>query len=472
VSMMKQDFGLIGLGVMGQNLALNIERNGFSVAVYNRTAGRTQEFAEKRARGRNILPTYSIEEFVQSLKTPRKIMIMVKAGEPVDVLIEQLVPLLQPGDLVIDGGNSFFQDTERRAKDLHELGLLYIGMGISGGEYGALWGPSLMPGGQREAYEMAEPILAAIAAKVDGEPCVAYMGSGGAGHYVKMVHNGIEYGDMQLISEAYDLLRRALDLSAAELHEVFGEWNRGELSSYLIGITADIFTEIDKETGKPLVEMILDVAEQKGTGKWVLQNALELGVPIPTISVAVESRDLSTYKAERVAACQLLSGPSMQYQGDPRELIEALEAALYASKICAYAQGMSLLQVASHEYNCGLRLGEITRIWRGGCIIRARFLDKVRLAFERNPNLSNLLLDPEFAAAVEGRQDAWRLAVRTAVTLGVPCPAMSTSLAYYDAYRSARLPANLIQAQRDYFGAHSYRRIDKDGVFHTDWRKE
>lgn len=470
--MMKQDFGLIGLAVMGQNLALNIERHGFSVAVYNRTASKTQEFIAKRACGKNILPTYSIEEFVRSLKAPRKAMLMVKAGEPVDVLIEQLTPYLQAGDLIIDGGNSFFKDSERRSKALHRLGLLYLGMGISGGEYGALWGPSLMPGGQREAYDMVEPILAAIAAKVDGEPCLAYMGPGGAGHYVKMVHNGIEYGDMQLISEAYGLLHRGLGLSSTELHQVFAEWNRGELSSYLIEITADIFTKIDEETGKPLVDMILDMAEQKGTGRWVSESALELGVPIPTISAAVESRYLSTYKAERVTASQILSGPSIQYQGNPREFIQALEAALYASKICSYAQGISLLQVASQEYNYGLRLGEIARIWRGGCIIRSRLLDKIRLAFERDPTLSNLLLDSEFATAVKSRQDGWRLAVRTAVTLGIPCPAMSASLAYYDGCRSARLPANLIQAQRDYFGAHTYKRIDKEGVFHTEWRKE
>jgi len=469
---MKQDFGLIGLAVMGQNLALNIERNGFSVAVYNRTAGRTREFVEKRARGKKILPTYSIDEFVQSLATPRKIMIMVKAGEPVDAVIEQLKPYLQPRDLIIDGGNSFFEDTERRAKDLHGLGLLYVGMGISGGEYGALWGPSLMPGGQREAFEMVEPILAAIAANVDGEPCVAYIGPGGAGHYVKMVHNGIEYGDMQLVSEAYDLLHRALGLSAAELHEVFAEWNRGELSSYLIEITADIFTKIDRETGKPLVEMILDVAEQKGTGRWVAQNALELGVPISTIGAAVELRYLSTYKGERVAASQILSGPSIEYQGNARDFVRAVEASLYASKICSYAQGMVLLQVASHEYRYDLLLEEIARIWRGGCIIRAQLLDKIRLAFERNPNLSNLLLDPESAAAVKSRQDAWRLAIRTGVALGIPCPAMSASLAYYDAYRNGRLPANLIQAQRDYFGAHTYKRIDKEGVFHTDWQNK
>lgn len=467
-----QDFGLIGLAVMGQNLAINIERNGFSIAVYNRTASRTQEFIERRAGGKRILPTYSIEELVPSVETPRKIMVMVKAGEAVDALIEELKPYLQPGDLIIDGGNSFFQDTERRAKALQGLGLLYLGVGISGGEYGALWGPSLMPGGQREAYHRVEPMLTAIAAKVDGEPCVAYMGPGGAGHYVKMVHNGLEYGDMQLLSEAYDLLCRGLGLSAAELHQVFAEWNRGELSSYLIEITADIFTKVEEETGKPLVEMILDMAGQKGTGKWVVQNAFNLGVPIPTISAAVEWRYLSTYKRERVAASQILSGPSLQYQGNRKEFIEAVEAALYASKICSYAQGMALLQVASHEYNYGLLLGEIARIWRGGCIIRARFLDMIRLAFERTPDLSNLLLDPEFAAALKSRQDGWRPAVHTAISLGIPCPAMSASLAYYDSYRSARLPANLIQAQRDYFGAHTYKRIDREGAFHTDWRKE
>lgn len=319
---------------------------------------------------------------------------------------------------------------------------------------------------------MVEPILTAIAAKVDGEPCVAYMGPGGAGHHVKMVHNGIEYGDMQLIAEAYDLLRRGLGLSAAELHEIFAEWHQGELSSYLIEITADIFAKIDEETGKPLVEMILDMAEQKGTGKWVVQNALDLGVPIPTINAAVESRDLSTYKGERLTASQILSGPLVRYQGNHKEFIEAVEAALYASKICSYAQGMALLQVASHEYNYGLRLGDIACIWRGGCIIRAQLLDEIRLAFERNSDLSNLLLDSELAAAVKSRQDGWRFAVGTAAALGIPCPAMSASLAYYDGYRSARLPANLIQAQRDYFGAHTYWRIDKEGIFHAEWQKK
>ncbi|MCD6554531.1 MAG: NADP-dependent phosphogluconate dehydrogenase [Anaerolineae bacterium] len=465
------DFGLIGLAVMGQNLALNVERNGFSVAVYNRTAARTKEFMAERAVGKNIVAGYTIEEFVGLLKKPRKIMLMVKAGAPVDAVIEQLKPHLEPGDLLIDGGNSFFGDTERRAAELERRGILYIGTGVSGGEYGALYGPSIMPGGQKEAYALVEPIFKAIAARVDGDPCVTYIGPRGAGHYVKMVHNGIEYGDMQLIAESYDILSRGAGLSAAELHEVFAEWNQGELSSYLIEITADIFAKIDEETGKPLVEVILDEAKQKGTGKWTSQNALDLGVPTPTINAAVESRIISSYKDERVAASAGLSGPTARYQGDRERLIRAVRAALYAAKICSYAQGFTLLGVASQEYDYNLPLGEIARIWRGGCIIRARFLDKIRAAFERNPSLLNLLLDPDFAEAVQSRQDEWRFVVQTAVGLGIPCLAFSASLAYYDAYRSARLPANLTQAQRDYFGAHTYRRIDKEGSFHTEWQE-
>ena len=465
------DFGLIGLAVMGQNLALNVERNGFSVAVYNRTAARTKEFMAERAVGKNIVAGYTIKEFVGLLKKPRKIMLMVKAGAPVDAVIEQLKPHLEPGDLLIDGGNSFFGDTERRAAELERRGILYIGTGVSGGEYGALYGPSIMPGGQKEAYALVEPIFKAIAARVDGDPCVTYIGPRGAGHYVKMVHNGIEYGDMQLIAESYDILSRGAGLSAAELHEVFAEWNQGELSSYLIEITADIFAKIDEETGKPLVEVILDEAKQKGTGKWTSQNALDLGVPTPTINAAVESRIISSYKDERVAASAVLSGPTARYQGDRERLIRAVRAALYAAKICSYAQGFTLLRVASQEYDYNLPLGEIARIWRGGCIIRARFLDKIRAAFERNPSLLNLLLDPDFAEAVQSRQDEWRFVVQTAVGLGIPCLAFSASLAYYDAYRSARLPANLTQAQRDYFGAHTYRRIDKEGSFHTEWQE-
>jgi len=465
----KANIGLIGLAVMGQNLVLNMERNGFPVAVYNRTAERTREFMEKRAAGKNICAGYTIEEFAGLLKRPRAIMVMVKAGAPVDAVIEQLVPHLEPDDLIMDGGNSFFKDTERRAQTLAEKGLLYIGTGVSGGEYGALYGPSIIPGGQAEAYERVRPVLEAIAAEVDGEPCVTYIGPRGAGHYVKMVHNGIEYGDMQLIAEAYDLLARAGGLSAVELHEVFAEWNRGELSSYLIEITADIFARVDEETGKPLVEVILDEAKQKGTGKWTSQNALDLGAPTPTINAAVESRIISAYKEDRVAASKVLSGPAIVYEGNRETLIQDVRQALFAAKICSYAQGMALLRVASHEYAYDLDLAAIARIWRGGCIIRAGFLNDVNAAFQRDPELPNLLLDSYFKQAVESRQGALRRMIQTAVGLGIPCLAFSSALAYYDAYRTASLPANLTQAQRDYFGAHTYRRVDKEGVFHTEW---
>ena len=469
--MTKQQFGLIGLAVMGQNLALNVERNGFPVAVYNRTAERTKEFMAEQAAGKNIQAGYTLEEFVDLLERPRRIMVMVKAGPPVDEIIGQLKPLLEPGDVIIDGGNSFFGDTERRAEELAAAGILYIGSGVSGGEYGALWGPSLMPGGQREAYDLIEPVFTAMAAKVNGDPCVTYVGPRGAGHYVKMVHNGIEYGDMQLIAEAYDILRRAGGLSAAELHQVFAAWNRDELQSYLIEITADIFARMDEETGLPLVEVILDEAQQKGTGKWTSQNALDLGAPTPTINAAVESRIISAYKAERVAASQVLSGPAATwYEGDREELIADVRAALYAAKVCSYAQGFTLLRAASQEYGYGLDLGELARIWRGGCIIRAGFLNDITAAFRRNPELPNLLLDPYFKEMVESRQGALRRVIQTAVGLGIPCLAFSASLAYYDAYRTARLPANLTQAQRDYFGAHTYRRIDKEGSFHTEWQ--
>jgi len=457
------------MAVMGQNLALNVERNGFSVAVYNRTAARTQEFMAQRAAGKNIVAGYTIEEFVGLVEQPRKIMLMVKAGAPVDAVIEQLKPHLEEGDLIIDGGNSFFKDTERRASDLEKQGILYIGTGVSGGEYGALWGPSIMPGGQIEAWEMVKPIFEAIAAKVDGDPCVTYIGPRGAGHYVKMVHNGIEYGDMQLIAESYDIMHRVLNLSAQELHQVFAEWNKGELSSYLIEITADIFATVDEETGQPLVDVILDEAKQKGTGKWTSQNALDLGAPTPTINAAVESRIISAYKDERVAASKVLSGPQPAFEGDRDAMINAVRDALYAAKICSYAQGFALLRAASREYEYGLNYGEIARIWRGGCIIRAQFLDKIRAAFERDPDLSNLLLDPTFGGAVQERQGALRRVIKLAVQSGIPCLAFSASLAYYDAYRTARLPANLTQAQRDYFGAHTYRRVDKEGTFHTEW---
>ncbi|HHX44749.1 MAG TPA: NADP-dependent phosphogluconate dehydrogenase [Chloroflexi bacterium] len=467
--MATSDIGLFGLAVMGENLVLNMERNGFSVAVYNRTRSVTEAFAAGRAKGKRVTPCYTLEEFVGALSKPRKIMLMVKAGDPVDQVIAQLKPLLDEGDLLIDGGNSFFKDTERRAVALAQEGLNYIGTGVSGGEEGALWGPSIMPGGQFEAYQMVEPILTAIAAKVDGEPCVTYLGPRGAGHYVKMVHNGIEYGDMQLIAEAYDILHRGLGLSAAELHETFADWNEGELQSYLIEITRDIFAKRDEETGKPLVDVVLDEAQQKGTGKWTSQNALDLGAPTQTINAAVESRIISAYKEERVAASEVLTGPTATFTGDREAFVRDVRDALYAAKICSYAQGMALLRAASEEYGYDLELGGIARIWRGGCIIRARFLNDITAAYQRNPALANLLLDPYFREAILSRQAALRRVVQVAVELGIPCLAMSASLGYFDAYRTARLPANLTQAQRDYFGAHTYRRIDKEGVFHSEW---
>jgi len=467
--MATNDIGLFGLAVMGENLVLNMERNGFSVAVYNRTRSVTEEFAAGRAKGKRITPCYTLEEFVGALSTPRKIMLMVKAGDPVDQVIAQIKPLLDKGDLLIDGGNSFFKDTERRAVALAEEGFNYIGTGVSGGEEGALWGPSIMPGGQREAYDMVAPIFTAIAAKVDGEPCVTYIGPRSAGHYVKMVHNGIEYGDMQLIAEAYDILHRGLGLSAQELHETFAAWNEGELQSYLIEITRDIFAKMDEETGQPLVDVVLDEAQQKGTGKWTSQNALDLGAPTQTINAAVESRIISAYKEERVAASKVLDGPSATFKGDRQALVNDVRDALYAAKICSYAQGMALLRAASNEYDYDLELGGIAKIWRGGCIIRARFLNDITAAYRRDPKLTSLLLDPYFRDAILSRQAALRRVVQVAVEMGIPCLAMSASLAYFDAYRTARLPANLTQAQRDYFGAHTYRRTDKEGVFHSEW---
>ncbi|MCL4393228.1 MAG: NADP-dependent phosphogluconate dehydrogenase [Chloroflexi bacterium] len=466
--MASADIGLTGLAVMGQNLVLNMERNGYTVAVHNRTTKTMTDFVAAHP-GKKLVGCETLAQFVAALSKPRKIMIMVKAGPPVDAVIDQLVPLLEPGDLIIDGGNSFFPDTEQRSKALEAKGLRFIGTGVSGGEEGALWGPSIMPGGQPQAYAMVKDIFTAISAKVDGEPCVTYIGPRGAGHYVKMVHNGIEYGDMQLIAEAYDILHRALNLSAAELHDIFAEWNKGELQSYLIEITADIFTRKDPDTGKPLVDLILDEAQQKGTGKWTSQNAFDLGVPIPTINAAVESRVISGYKEERVAASRVIAGPRAKYDGDRKKLIDAVRDALYAAKICSYAQGMALLRAASREFDYGLKYGELAAIWRGGCIIRAVFLNRITDAFRRNPDLPNLLLDDGFKADVESRQGALRLVVQTAVSLGIPCLALSSALAYLDAYRTDRLPANLTQAQRDYFGAHTYRRTDKDGVFHTEW---
>jgi len=465
------NIGLIGLAVMGQNLVLNMERNGYTVAVYNRTTSTMEEFVNEHP-GKKLVPTKTLEEFVQSLERPRKLMIMVKAGAPVDAVIDGLIPLLEEGDLIMDGGNSYFADTERRSEALTAQGLRYMGVGVSGGEEGALWGPSIMPGGVKQSWELVKPILEAIAAKApeDGKPCVVYLGPRGAGHYVKMVHNGIEYGDMQLIAEAYDILQRALGLQPAELAEIFAEWNKGELDSFLIEITAKIFRRVDEESGQPLVNLVLDKAQQKGTGKWTSQDAFNLGAPIPTINSAVVGRIISALKDERVAASKVLPGPDQtRYEGDKAALIDAVRQALYASKISAYAQGMALLGMASEEYNYDLNLGEIASIWRAGCIIRARFLNRITEAFTRNPDLANLLLDDALGQAVRERLPAWRHVVQTAVGLGIPVPAFSGSLAYYDSYRSERLPANLIQAQRDFFGAHTYERVDKPGIFHSQW---
>ena len=467
--MSKYDIGLVGLAVMGQNLVLNMERNGYSVAVYNRTTERMREFVAERAQGKQILGCATLKDLVGALERPRRVMLMVQAGAPVDAVIAELKPLLAPGDLIIDGGNSFYQDTERRAVALAEDRINYIGTGVSGGEEGALWGPAIMPGGQPEAYRLVEPILTAIAAKAEGEPCVAYMGPRGAGHYVKMVHNGIEYGDMQLIAEAYDVMARGLGMPAAELAEVFGQWNQGELQSYLIEITSEILARVDEETGKPLVNVILDEAKQKGTGKWTSQDALDLGAPTHTINAAVESRIISAYKDERVAASQVLTGPTIKFSGDRGQMIEDVRDALYAAKICSYAQGMGLLRAASAEYDYDLDMGAIARIWRGGCIIRARFLNDIAAAFDHNPKLTNLMLDPFFRDEILARQGALRRVVTTAVSMGIPVHAFASSLAYFDAYRTKRLPANLTQGQRDYFGAHTYRRVDKEGSFHTEW---
>jgi 6-phosphogluconate dehydrogenase len=462
--------GLIGLAVMGQNLVLNMERNGYTVAVFNRTTAVTDEFVAAHP-GKKLLPARTLEEFVASLQKPRRILIMVKAGAAVDAVIDGLVPLLDPGDLIMDGGNSFYADTDRRSQALTLQGLNYMGVGVSGGEEGALWGPSIMPGGTPEAWALVADLMQAIAAKApeDGKPCVAYLGPRSAGHYVKMVHNGIEYGDMQLIAEAYHILQQALGLDAAELTAIFEEWNRGELDSYLISITAQIFRRIDDLTGKPLVDLVLDTAQQKGTGKWTSQDSFNIGAAVPTINTAVVERIISSMKPERVAASELLPGPGTRYEGDKQTLIDGVRQALYASKISAYAQGMSMLRIASHEYGYDLNLGEVASLWRAGCIIRARFLNRITEAFGRNPDLPNLLLDASFNQSVQERLPAWRFVVRTAVGLGIPAPAFSASLAYYDSYRSARLPANLIQAQRDYFGAHTYERTDMPGTFHSDW---
>jgi 6-phosphogluconate dehydrogenase len=465
----KSNIGVIGLAVMGKNLALNIESRGYRVSVYNRSPDKTEQLVEE-SKGKNLLAAYSIEEFVNSLEKPRKIIIMVKAGKPVDDTIGQLTPLLDKDDIIIDGGNSFFEDTIRRNRDLENQGFRFIGTGVSGGEEGALKGPAIMPGGQKDAYGLVADILEAISAKVNGEPCCTYIGSNGAGHYVKMIHNGIEYGDMQLISEAYFLLKNILGMSALELHKVFGDWNKGELDSYLIEITADIFTKIDPDSGKPMVDVILDTAGQKGTGKWTSQSALDLGISVPTISEAVFARCISAIKNERVAASKILSGPSgIKFDGDRSEFIESVRKGLYASKICSYAQGFALLKAAAIEYGWDLNYGSIAMIFRGGCIIRAQFLHKIKEAYDKNPDLANLMLAPYFKNVLESYQGAWREVTCTAIKFGLPVPAISSALSYFDSYRSERLSANLLQAQRDYFGAHTFERIDKEGIFHYQW---
>ncbi len=465
-------FGLTGLAVMGQNLARNIASRGIPLAVHNRTSARTTEFLEAHGAEGDIVGTGTAEEFVAALARPRRLIVMVKAGAPVDAVLAELVPLLDPGDLVIDGGNSYFADTQRRERELAGQGIRFLGAGISGGEEGALHGPSIMPGGTREAYAMAEDVLTTIAAQVDGTPCCTHVGPDGAGHYVKMVHNGIEYADMQLIAEAYDLLRRGLGMQAGQLAAVFDRWNDGDLDSFLVEITAKVLAATDAATGRPLVDVILDAAEQKGTGRWTAQSALELGVPITGITEAVFARALSARKQERLVAAKVLPGPAGAPGDLGEDFVDAVRDALYASKVVAYAQGFEQMATAADTYGWDIDLGSMATIWRGGCIIRAKFLDRIKDAYEFDPGLRNLLLADYFRDAVAGAQDAWRRVVQTAVALGVPTPAFSSSLAYYDGYRSERLPANLIQGLRDYFGAHTYRRTDREGAFHTLWGED
>ncbi len=464
------DIGLIGLAVMGENLVLNMEDHGFRVAVFNRTTSKVDEFLARNP-GKKLDGAHSIADLAKLLSKPRKVMLMVKAGSAVDEQIAQLIPHLEKGDIVIDGGNSLFTDTIRRTKELEAKGLQFIGTGVSGGEEGARHGPSIMPGGSIAAWPAVKPIFQAIAAKVGKEntPCCDWVGSDGAGHYVKMVHNGIEYGDMQLICEAYFLMKHSLGMSANEMHDTFAEWNKGELDSYLIEITRDIFQKVDPETKKPLVELILDKAGQKGTGIWTSKSALTLGIPAPTIVSAVLARAISAQKEERVAASKILTGPDARYAGDKKQFLQAIHDALYSSKICSYAQGFALMAAAATENKWELNFGSIALMWRGGCIIRARFLERIKDAFGRNPKLKNLLLDPFFKDVIDRTQKNWRLVVSQAIQLGVPAPAFSSALAYYDSYRRDSLPANLLQAQRDYFGAHTYERIDKPGIFHTEW---
>ncbi len=467
-------FGVMGLAVMGQNLARNIGGHGIPVAVYNRTAARTDQFMAEHGGEGAFLPARSPAELAATLARPRAVLLMVKAGAPVDAAIAELVPHLEAGDILIDGGNSHFADTQRRSRELEARGLRFLGAGISGGEAGALTGPSIMPGGSEGAYREVEPLLTRIAAQVDGTPCCTFIGADGAGHFVKMVHNGIEYADMQLIAEAYDLLQHALALDAVDLARIFASWNEGELESYLIATTAAVLAKLDAVTGRPLVEVILDEAEQKGTGRWTAQAALDLGVPLPTITEAVFARSLSARKDEREAAALRLSGPpgSTASPGADSQLVEDVRGALYGAKVVAYAQGFAHLAAAAREFGWRLNLGAIATIWRGGCIIRARFLDHIKAAYEADPALPNLMLAPFFQVALSRHQAAWRRAVCLGTELGVPLAAFASGLAYYDAYRRARGPANLIQGLRDYFGAHTYRRIDRPGSFHTRWAQD
>ena len=469
INMSNSDFGLIGLAVMGQNLVLNVESRGFQVSVYNRTTSAMEEFVAQHP-DKKIVGEATLEGFVNSLASPRKIMIMVKAGGPVDAVIESLLPLLDKGDIIIDGGNSLYTDTERRDKWLGDLGFRFIGAGVSGGEEGARKGPSIMPGGPTSTWDVMKPIFESISAKVDGEPCVTHIGTGGAGHYVKMIHNGIEYGDMQLICEAYNIFKAA-GFTPAELATVFTDWNNGDLESYLIQITAKIFEQNDPETGKALVDVILDTAGQKGTGKWTLINAVENAVVISTINAAVEARILSSMKEKRVAASSILHGPKAEISGDKAELVKKVHDALFASKIISYAQGLDLIAAMGEEKGWGLDLAKIAAIWRGGCIIRARFLNDITDAYRKDPKLSNLMLAPFFTDLLNGFQQNWREVIATATLAGIPVPSFSASLGYYDSYRSAVLPANLLQAQRDFFGAHTYERTDKPRgeFFHTIW---
>jgi 6-phosphogluconate dehydrogenase len=468
------DLGVIGLGVMGQNLALNVERNGYAVAGYDLDEAKAQA-ARRRFAGKNLVVASTLANLVEQLARPRRVLLLVPAGAPVDAVIEGLRPRLAPGDLLMDGGNSYFEDTRRRIAALAGSGILYIGTGVSGGEEGALKGPSMMPGGDPAAWPLVKPIFQRIAARAeDGAPCCEWIGPDGAGHFVKMVHNGIEYGDMQMICEAYAVMERVLGLTPAEMADVFDEWNQGELNSYLIEITAAILRKVDRETGKPLVQVILDTAEQKGTGKWTSRVALDLGVPAVSIATAVFARMMSALKAERVTAARMLRGPTVVpgFVGDARGFVDLIRQALHASKVCSYAQGFQLLRAADQEYRWGLEFGTIASVWRAGCIIRARFLSKIKDAFERNRSLPNLMLDPYFADVIQSSAPAWRRVIAAAVQAGVSIPAFSTALAYYDGYRSPILPANLLQAQRDYFGAHTYRRVDREGVFHTQWEAE